>query len=666
MAGIKISELDTGTPLATDETPATDIQDTSSAPSGTTKKYIRSSELNWIIASLGGVTVASVRVATTGALTATYANGAAGVGATLTNSGALAALSIDSVALAVGNRVLVKDQGSTFQNGVYTVTVVGTAGIAWVLTRATDYDAPGDVVQYAYIPVNEGTVNANLTFQETGAGPFTIGTTPITFALAASLGGQYVTSITGTANQVVSSSPTGNVTLSLPQSIATTSTPTFATLTLTSPLTGANGGTGVNNGASTLTLAGNLATSGAFPTTFTMTGATNVTFPTSGTLSTTSGTVTSVSGTANRITSTGGATPVIDISASYVGQSSITTLGTIGTGAWQGTLIGGTYGGTGVNNGVSTITLGGSLVTSGAFASTFTMTGITNVTFPTSGTLLTSAGAVTSLAATANQTTVSGATGAVTTGLASNAILPGTGGVTLPQGNTAARAGGAGTIRFNTQAAVFESTVDGATWAIIDTSASGDVDSIIGTANQVIASNPTGNVTLSLPQSIATSSGVTFGSMTFSTTSGIIGTTTNNDAAAGSVGEMISSVVASGSAVSLTNGTTVNITSISLTAGDWDVWGYNAVKGTNGAVITRIIGGISQTSATLGDETATNSSYGISGLISITLPSSPPSLTLRACRISLASTTTIYLVMNCNFTVQPLSGYGTIIARRRR
>ncbi len=40
-----------------------------------------------------------------------------------------------------------------------------------------------------------------------------------------------------------------------------------------------------------------------------------------------------------------------------------------------------TRGGTGVNNGASTITLGGSLTTSGAFASTFTMTGITNVTF---------------------------------------------------------------------------------------------------------------------------------------------------------------------------------------------------------------------------------------------------------------------------------------------
>lgn len=60
-----------------------------------------------------------------------------------------------------------------------------------------------------------------------------------------------------------------------------------------------------------------------------------------------SGGVSSVSGTTNRITSTGGTTPVIDISASYVGQSSITTLGTIGTGVWNGTAIAAANGGTG-------------------------------------------------------------------------------------------------------------------------------------------------------------------------------------------------------------------------------------------------------------------------------------------------------------------------------
>lgn len=102
-------------------------------------------------------------------------------------------------------------------------------------------------------------------------------------------------------------------------------------------------------------------------------------------ISDTSGTVTSVSGTANRITvTTGTTTPVIDIAATYIGQTSITTLGTIGTGTWNGTLIGAAKGGTGVaNNAASTITI------SGNFGSTFTVTGTTSVTFPTSGTLTT-------------------------------------------------------------------------------------------------------------------------------------------------------------------------------------------------------------------------------------------------------------------------------------
>jgi hypothetical protein len=60
-------------------------------------------------------------------------------------------------------------------------------------------------------------------------------------------------------------------------------TPIFSSVTLQNPLTGANGGTGVAN-SSTITLGGNLTTSGANPVTFTTTGSTNVTLPTSGTL----------------------------------------------------------------------------------------------------------------------------------------------------------------------------------------------------------------------------------------------------------------------------------------------------------------------------------------------------------------------------------------------
>lgn len=74
------------------------------------------------------------------------------------------------------------------------------------------------------------------------------------------------------------------------------------------------------------------------------------------------GTVTNVTGTANRITSTGGATPQIDISGSYAGQNTITILGTIATGVWNGTAIGTNKGGTGftsMTNGTIPIGNGG-------------------------------------------------------------------------------------------------------------------------------------------------------------------------------------------------------------------------------------------------------------------------------------------------------------------
>jgi hypothetical protein len=77
------------------------------------------------------------------------------------------------------------------------------------------------------------------------------------------------------------------------------------------------------------------------------------------------------------------------------GSSSITTVGTIGTGTWNGAVIAGQYGGTGVNNTGKTITLGGNLTTSGAFATTFNVTAATSVTLPTTGTLATLAGAET-------------------------------------------------------------------------------------------------------------------------------------------------------------------------------------------------------------------------------------------------------------------------------
>jgi hypothetical protein len=119
--------------------------------------------------------------ATTVFLSVTYNNGSSGVGATLTNAGALAAFTVDGVTSQVNDRVLVKNQSSSIQNGIYTVTTLGSASVAWVLTRATDYNSSSTVVMGTYSVIVKGTVNAGTIWIETNIGPFTIGTSPINF-----------------------------------------------------------------------------------------------------------------------------------------------------------------------------------------------------------------------------------------------------------------------------------------------------------------------------------------------------------------------------------------------------------------------------------------------------------------------------------------------------
>lgn len=301
---------------------------------------------------------------------------------------------------------------------------------------------------------------------------------------------------------------------------------------------------------------------------------------------------------------------------------------------------------------------------------------------------------------------------------------------------------------------IAQSGTTAADWNAEGVSGVAGVDSITGTANQVIASAATGPVTLSLPQNIGTASAVQFGSVTssgdiittagvlysgtalgsqgtlalysptaakgilflqgqdnvgnfnvilknasfgqsttftipdpgnstanfivsqtatpqlinaikFSTTSGIIGTTTNDNAAAGSVGELISSVISAGSPTGISSLTDTNLTSISLTAGDWDVWGN---VGFISAATTNVIymqGWVSSTSATQPNaefasrvvNPATGLVYGASTAGIFTVP---------LLRFSLSGTTTIYLGVRCNFSVDTLSAFGGIYARRRR
>lgn len=149
---------------------------------------------NWVLNTIGNVS--PCLVATTANLTAIYANGTAGSGATLTNSGTQAALSIDSVTLAVGNRVLVKDQSTASQNGIYTVTNIGSVSTNWVLTRSIDFDSPTQMVRGNVIEVISGTVNLVTAWMLTSI-VTTIGTDAIVFPKLSQTGVQ------GTANQIV-------------------------------------------------------------------------------------------------------------------------------------------------------------------------------------------------------------------------------------------------------------------------------------------------------------------------------------------------------------------------------------------------------------------------------------------------------------------------------
>jgi len=195
----------------------------------------------------------SVRVATTADLSATYSNGAG----TLT-AGSNGAISIDGVSLVLNDRVLVKDQTTQTQNGIYKVTTVGSGSAAFVLTRTPDANDAAELTGGVFTFVEEGTANADNGYVATHNGTPTFGTTNITFDQFSGAG----------------------------------------------QISAGNG----------LTKTGN--------------------------------TIDAV-GTANRISVSANA---IDIASTYVGQSSITTLGTITTGTWNADTIAVAYGGTGLTS----------------------------------------------------------------------------------------------------------------------------------------------------------------------------------------------------------------------------------------------------------------------------------------------------------------------------
>lgn len=154
------------------------------------------------------------------------------------------------------------------------------------------------------------------------------------------------------------------------------------------------------------------------------------------------------------------------------------------------------------------------------------------------------------------------------------------------------------------------------------------------------------------------------GTITPAQVAGIVGTTTNNNAQAGSVGEYVESVIANASQIALTSGVEANVTSISLTAGDWDVWGICYYQAAAGTLTSEYRCSVSTTSAT-----GVSSNTGLLGLL-VGTNAAPASIINSVqtpmTRISVSSTTTVYLVIQSTFTVSTQGGYGALRARRRR
>lgn len=320
---VKITSLPAISSVAdNDVLPIVDISDTSSSASGTTKK-ITLLQIADYIGDIETSNIASARVATTGALAGTYANGSAGSGATFTLT-ATGVLTIDGIATALNNRILVNAQASTFQNGVYYVSTAGALGVQAVLTRVVDWCTSSQIEQGDFIAIVEGTTNGLTLWEMVSATPLTVGTDAITFSnMTGAVAGIIPLNKGGTNknntadNGAIAYSDATGITLLAHVTTAgkvlqsgnaaapTWSTPTYPSASGTANKFLISDGTNNVYSAFTMALGGNVITagdltlSGAFAVIFNFSGATNVTFPTSGTLATTAQTLQTANVTAN-------------------------------------------------------------------------------------------------------------------------------------------------------------------------------------------------------------------------------------------------------------------------------------------------------------------------------------------------------------------------------
>jgi len=158
----------------------------------------------------------AVKVSTTAAITP---DGSSAEPTIINNSNG--AISIDGEALAVNDRVLVKDQSLANQNGIYKVSVQGDGSTKYQLTRADDFDSLTDIKIGDFVFVTHGTSNGGNgfvmtgtdTFDGTDSGGATLGTTNITFTqFSSSIGASDNIQLGSLGVGVNPSSTTGDIT----------------------------------------------------------------------------------------------------------------------------------------------------------------------------------------------------------------------------------------------------------------------------------------------------------------------------------------------------------------------------------------------------------------------------------------------------------------------
>ena len=193
----------------------------------------------------------SVDFASTANVAGTYSNGAGTI-----TAGSNGALAMDGGAPTSGQRLLLKDQTSNVQNGIYVVTNAGGAGAAYVLTRAGDADASAEISGGAFFFVEQGSANADNGYVTTHNGSPTLGSDAITFEQFSGAGqisaGSALTKSGNTINVAVDDSSIEiNSDALRVKASGITNTMLAGSIDLTAKVTGslpvANGGTGLTS-----------------------------------------------------------------------------------------------------------------------------------------------------------------------------------------------------------------------------------------------------------------------------------------------------------------------------------------------------------------------------------------------------------------------------------